>query len=100
MSRRPKRDPRRLGGLVGQVLADLGHTGAAPAFALFDAWDEALGDAAEHCEPVDLRLGVLEVAVESSVWAQHLQMRRGEILRALADALGEGAPRDLRFWVR
>jgi predicted nucleic acid-binding Zn ribbon protein len=59
-----------------------------------------LGDAAEHCEPVDLRFGVLEVAVDSSVWAQHLQMRRGEILRSLADAMGEGAPTDLRFRVR
>jgi len=86
--------------MVGQVLADLGHTGAAPAFALFDAWDQALGDAAEHCEPVDLRRGVLDVAVDSSVWAQHLQMRRVEILRALAQAMGEGAPTDLRFRVR
>ncbi|MCP5055233.1 MAG: DUF721 domain-containing protein [bacterium] len=100
MSRRTKRDPKRVGGMVGRVLADLGHTGAAPAFALFDAWDQALGDAAEHCEPVDLRLGVLEVAVDSSVWAQHLQMRRAEILRSLADAMGEGAPTDLRFRVR
>ncbi len=86
--------------MIGRVLSELGHTGAAPAFALFDAWEQALGDAAEHCEPVDLRRGVLEVAVDSSVWAQHLQMRRGDILRALEDALGEGAPTDLRFRVR
>ncbi|MGI9431588.1 MAG: DciA family protein [Myxococcota bacterium] len=100
MSARPKRDPSRVRGMVTRVLADLGHTGAGPAFRLFDAWEKALGDAAEHAEPVDLRAGVLDVAVDSSVWAQQLQMRSSEILASLVSELGEEAPTELRFRLR
>ena len=85
--------------MLGRVLADLGHHGAAPAFALFDAWEAALGDAADQAEPVDLRGGVLLVSVRSSVWSQELQMRRTEILASLRDALGDDAPSELRFRV-
>ncbi len=100
MSPRPKRDPSRVRGMVQRVLADLGHSGAGPAFRLFDAWERTLGEAAEHAEPVDLRAGVLDVAVDSSVWAQQLQLRSPEILRALATELGEEAPTELRFRLR
>lgn len=100
MSARPKRDPTQVRGLVQRVLSDLGHTGAGPAFRLFDAWERAIGDAAEHAEPVDLRAGVLDVAVRSSVWAQHLQLRSPEILAVLAEELGEEAPVELRFRLR
>jgi len=42
---------------------------------------------------------MLEVTVDSSVWSQHLQMRREEILDALRGELGADAPADLRFRV-
>jgi predicted nucleic acid-binding Zn ribbon protein len=63
-------------------------------------WEEAVGmEVADHCEPSALRGEVLEVRVDSSVWSQHLQMRREEILDALRAALGADAPGDLRFRV-
>ena len=63
-------------------------------------WEEAVGpEIASHCQPSALRGAVLEVTVDSSVWSQHLQMRRDEILEGLRDALGADAPADLRFRV-
>jgi predicted nucleic acid-binding Zn ribbon protein len=63
-------------------------------------WERAVGaEIAEHCRPTALRGGVLEVTVDSSVWSQHLQMRRDEMLGGLRSALGPDAPADLRFRV-
>jgi predicted nucleic acid-binding Zn ribbon protein len=42
----------------------------------------------------------LEVAVDSSVWGQQLQLRTGEILAALRELLGDDAPAELRFRLR
>jgi predicted nucleic acid-binding Zn ribbon protein len=64
-------------------------------------WEAAVGsEIAAHCQPSALRGGVLEVSVDSSVWSQHLQMRREEILDALRSELGADAPADLRFRLR
>jgi predicted nucleic acid-binding Zn ribbon protein len=61
-------------------------------------WEEAVGpEIASHCQPSALRGAVLEVTVDSSVWCQHVQMRRDEILEGLRRALGSDAPADLRF---
>jgi predicted nucleic acid-binding Zn ribbon protein len=63
-------------------------------------WEEAVGsEIADHCQPSALRGTVLEVTADSSVWSQHLQMRRGEILEGLRRAMGTDAPADLRFRV-
>ena len=53
---------------------------------------------APHARPIALRNGALEVAVDSSVWCQTLRLRAPELLDALAQALGDDAPRAL--WLR
>ena len=63
-------------------------------------WAEAVGpEGASHSWPDGMRGGVLEVRVDTSVWCQHLQMRRPQLLAALRERLGEDAPEDLRFRV-
>jgi predicted nucleic acid-binding Zn ribbon protein len=63
-------------------------------------WEEVVGsEIAGHARPSALRGEVLEVTVDSSVWSQHLQLRRVEVLEGLRAALGSGAPADLRFRV-
>lgn len=100
MSRRPKRDPVRLGGSIRRVLDELGHHGSSASMRIAACWEQAVGaEIAGHCRPSALRGGVLEVTVDSSVWCQHLQMRRDEILGGLRSALGADAPADLRFRV-
>jgi predicted nucleic acid-binding Zn ribbon protein len=100
VSPRPKSDPVHLGSAIRRVLDELGHHQSSAAMRIVACWEEAVGtEVADHCEPSALRGEVLEVRVDSSVWSQHLQMRREEILDALRAALGADAPGDLRFRV-
>jgi len=102
MRRRPRRrgQPRAIGGVVGQILDDLGLDSAAAAFRIGERWSEVVGpEVARHCRPVAIRGPVLEAEVESSVWAQQLQMRRPAILEALRREFGDGAPQEVRFRV-
>lgn len=93
-------DPRPVGNVIESVLDDLGLEAAAGAFRIGEAWSECVGpEAAEHSRPVGLRAGVVEVAVDTSVWSQQLQLRRTQILERLRAQLGEDAPKDLRFRV-
>jgi predicted nucleic acid-binding Zn ribbon protein len=86
--------------MIGQVLDELGLEVASHAFRVGEHWGDAVGpEVARHSRPVGMRGRVLEVAVDSSVWCQHLQMRRRDILDALAARLGDDAPHDLRFRV-
>jgi predicted nucleic acid-binding Zn ribbon protein len=100
VTRRPKHDPVRIEGPIQRVLRELGHAGGSTTVRIAGCWEELVGaESAEHSRPSALRGGLLEVTVDSSVWSQHLQMRRDEILAGLRDALGSDAPADLRFRV-
>jgi len=99
-SGRRRSQPTPVGSLMQSVLGDLGLESTAAAFEIGRSWPEAVGpEIAQHAKPVGLRGGVLEVSVDSSVWCQQLQLNRLEILAALRESLGEGAPEDLRFRV-
>ena len=96
---RPKGRPQRVGELVSRVLADLGGGATARAVRIAEAWEEAVGpEIARHSRPVAIRGEVLEVAVDTGVWCQQLQLRIPEILAALRGAVGGDAPS--RVWLR
>jgi predicted nucleic acid-binding Zn ribbon protein len=96
---RPKGRPQAVGELVNRVLADLGAGATARAVRIAEAWEEAVGpEIAHHSRPVAIRGEVLEVAVDTSVWCQQLQLRTPEILAALRGAVGGDAPS--RVWLR
>lgn len=103
MSRTPgrrKSQLRPVRGVVGSVLEDLGLPEVARAARVGEHWAEAVGpEGASHSWPEGLRGGILEVRVDTSVWCQHLQMRRPRLLEALRERLGDDAPEDLRFRV-
>ena len=89
-----------MGELLPEVLGDLGLGEAATAARISQAWAEVVGTAAAaHSWPAALRGGVLDVEVDSSVWAQQLQLRRTDLLAELARLLEAAAPRDLRLRV-
>jgi predicted nucleic acid-binding Zn ribbon protein len=101
VSRPPRRKarPQALGELLSRVLADLGGGETARALRIAERWESTLGaDVAAHSRPVALRRDVLEVAVDSSVWCQQLQLRSPEILAALRESVGDDAPE--RLWLR
>ena len=86
---------------VGEsVLEELGRFG--PQGALGDvvaAWPGAVGAGiAEHAWPARIaRDGTLTVAASSSVWAFELTQLEATVRERLAAAVGDGAPRRLRF---
>jgi predicted nucleic acid-binding Zn ribbon protein len=99
--RRRKGELRSVESALAKVLGELGLDGAQRAFEIAECWEAAVGaDVARHAKPVAMRGDVLEVAVESSVWAQQLQLRCPEILAALGAELEGEPPTDLRFRVR
>ena len=103
MSRRGARRGRTesLSRLVPRVLEDLGIDGSARIVRLAACWEAAVGpEVARHCRPVQLRGRVLEAEVDSSVWCQQLKLQEPQLLEALAAALGDEAPSELRFRVR
>ncbi|MCR9095031.1 MAG: DUF721 domain-containing protein [bacterium] len=89
-----------VGDLVGRVLGELGLDGVALAHRIGSEWPEIVGEkVAEHCRPLGLRAGVLEVQVDSPVWSQQLQLRKAELLEKLEARYARQAPREVRFQV-
>ncbi len=89
-----------VGDLVGKVLGELGLDGVALAHRIGSEWPEIVGpQVAEHCRPLGLRAGVLEVEVDSPVWSQQLQLRKPELLDKLRVRYERQAPREVRFQV-
>lgn len=98
MKPRPKSQPTAVGEVLPGVLADLGLGEAATAARISEAWAAVVGaEAAAHSWPAALRAGVLDVEVDSSAWAQQIQLRRTALLAELAHRLEADAPRDLRL---
>ena len=88
----------RLDKVVPKVLRELGIDGGARILQITERWEDALGpELARHCRPVRLRGDVLDVEVATSVWCQQLQLQSPQLLEALEAALGELAPKALRF---
>ncbi len=63
-------------------------------------WSEALGERlAEVATPVAEKAGTLTVDCVDGVWAQELDLMQAQLLERLRDALGERAPKALKFRV-
>lgn len=98
MKRRPPTRPVPVAELVPRVLDELGLGEARRALDLARRWPDLVGpEAAAHSEPALLRGAVLEVVVDSSVWAQELKLRQPALLAALRGVLGPAAPSELRL---
>jgi hypothetical protein len=83
-----------------EVRRELGRFGTAGAMTdLVAAWPGAVGETvAANAWPARVaRDGTLHVNAASSTWAFELQQLEGEISERLRAALGDGAPRRLRF---
>jgi predicted nucleic acid-binding Zn ribbon protein len=71
-----------------------------PLAALQAIWAEAVGERiAAVARPVSERGGEVTIDCSDSVWAQELDLMRGQLLERLRERLGERAPRSLRFRV-
>ena len=92
------REPRPISEALAQVIDR-----AAPATTLARVqrcWGAAAGPLiAAEAEPVSERGGVVTVACRSAVWANELELLSARLLKAVNEALGDGAVRSLRFSV-
>lgn len=87
----------QLGSEVRRAIAEVGP---APGMAtLVRAWPAAVGDTvARHAWPGRIaRDGTLRVSTSSAAWALELTLLEETVLERLRDALGETAPRRIRF---
>lgn len=96
MSRR--RAPRPAAGAFKAALDQVAPK--TPLAAVQAAWSEAVGEQlAAVATPVSERDGTVTVECADTVWAQELDLMQKALLERLRDAVGERAPRDLRFRV-
>jgi predicted nucleic acid-binding Zn ribbon protein len=62
------------------------------------AWAATVGpQLAAVANPVSERAGTLTIEVSDSVWAQELDLMQGQLLERLREALGDRAPKALKF---
>ena len=59
-------------------------------------WREVVGaEIADHCTPESFEDGVLLVRTDSTAWAANLRVLTSQLLRRLADDVGEGVVREV-----
>ena len=89
----------RIGKEVERGLVRAGGDAGVMLTELTASWPRAVGEQiARNAWPLRVgRDGTLHVATSSSTWAFELDRMRDRIAKQLADALGEGAPKVLRF---
>ncbi|EIV95066.1 DUF721 domain-containing protein, partial [Frankia sp. QA3] len=83
------RDPVSFGAAISRLLAARGWQAQANDAGVLARWDVIVGpDIADHCIPVSLRDGDLELVAESTAWATQLRMLSRQILGILHRELG------------
>jgi len=93
--------PAALGSFLGPALRRLGIADRIREQTGLRAWREAVGEPiARRTETLGVRGGVLWVAVDGAAWMQELSARRPEIVARLAERVGAGVIRDVRFVVK
>ena len=91
--------PKRIDGVIAQVVQRKGYAQVRAAGQWEEAWRTAAGEMAASTCVGSLRRGVLEVVAANSLVIQELTFRKEELLTQLQDALPEKKIRQLRFRV-
>lgn len=87
--------PKRVGDLLTAAVPGLGERLLTER--IREQWSETVGrDLARHCQPGELRLGVLQLVADNSPCLHELTLRAAEILATLT-ARYPGTVRTLRF---
>lgn len=94
-----RRDPFRLADALDEFTR-----GVQPASVLAEVqrnWESAVGETiAGWAQPVAEKSGIIVVECADSVVAHELEMMKTDLLKKLAQALPDKAPRDLKFRVK
>lgn len=91
------RDPQPLGRLASRIVSDRGWGNRLAGGQVFGKWNTLVGgDIAEHTKPVALSDGELTVQAESTAWATQLRLLQRQILKRIADGVGDGVVRKIK----
>ena len=98
-SARPRReDPQLLTEALGGLLSARGWQARAAVGTVFGNWAAIVGpQVAAHSHPDAFDQGELTVTADSDAWASQLRLLAPQILKRLADELGEGTVTHLRI---
>lgn len=98
-SARPRReDPELLNTALGALLSARGWQDRAAVGSVFGNWQEIVGpQVAAHTHPDTFDQGELTVAADSDAWASQLRLLAPQILKRLAEELGEETITHLRI---
>jgi len=91
------RDPRLVADTLAALLRDRGWTQDVSVGGVIGRWRDVVGDqVADHCEPETFEDGVLTVRTDSTSWATNLKLLAPQLLRRLADDVGQDVVREVR----
>jgi predicted nucleic acid-binding Zn ribbon protein len=91
------RDPRLVSDTLAALVRDRGWTQDLSVGGVIGRWRDVVGDqVADHCEPETFDDGVLTVRTDSTSWATNLKLLAPQLLRRLADDVGEGVVTEVR----
>ena len=91
------RDPRLVADTLAALVRDRGWTQDVSVGGVIGRWRDVVGDqVADHCTPEMFEDGVLLVRTDSTSWATNLKLLAPQLLRRLADDVGEDVVREVR----
>lgn len=91
-------DPELVGAAIDDLLAQRGWQQRITVATLFARWGALVGEQlAEHCRPRSYDEGRLHVTADSTSWATHLRALAPELLRRLAEELGQNVVTEVRI---
>jgi len=85
----PARDPRPIGAVFADFVAEEDWQRPLAEGSLFADWSRLVGvDVAAHCRPESLNAGELRISAESTAWATQLRLLSSAVLARLVAELG------------
>lgn len=91
------RDPRLVSDTLAALVRDRGWTAEISVGGVIGRWRDVVGDQiADHCTPETFEDKTLVVRTDSTSWATNLRLLVPQLLRRLADDVGEGVVTEVR----
>lgn len=99
---RKKRHPKKLGDVMGDVLATSGITDRIAQASIIPDWQALVGpQIAKVTEPMSItRQGTLFVAVTTNAWMTELSLMEPELLRRLNERTGRLQVKKIRWQIK
>lgn len=91
------RDPQMVSSTMASLFRDRGWVQEVSVGGVVGRWRDVVGDQiADHCTPETFADGVLVVRTDSTAWAQQLKMLAPQLVRRMAEDVGDGVVKDVR----